>query len=246
MSMFRTSLALALLASATPVLAKPSDYAAAVADSARNDKNRVLDESRKPAEVLDFAGIRRGQVVADFMAGGGYYSEMIARTVGPQGSVYAMDPPSFYDAKGWEQPTARYRNIRLLIAPIAAMQLAPASIDTMFAHLTYHDLYWQSDKYKFPRNDVPAVLADWFRAVKPGGTVIVIDHVGPAGDPRDVVERLHRIDPERVKADMAAAGFVLEAESTLLQRSEDDLSKGVFDPAVRGKTSRFMLKFRRS
>lgn len=246
MSSLRISFALALLVSAAPVLAKPSDFAEAVADSARNDNNRALDESRKPAEVLDFAGIKRGQVVADFMAGGGYYSELIARSVGPQGTVYAMDPPSFYDAKSWEQTTARYRNIRLLVAQVAAMQLAPASIDTMFAHLTYHDLYWQSDKYRFPRNDVPAVLADWFRAVKPGGTVIVIDHVGPSGDPRDVVERLHRIDPERVKADMTATGFVLEAESTLLQRNEDDLSKGVFDPAVRGKTSRFMLKFRRS
>mgnify|MGYP002145408416 CR=1 FL=1 len=119
------------------------------------------------------------------------------------------------------------------------------SLDLIFTNLNYHDLYWESEKYKFPRVDVPPVLAGWFRAVKPGGHVVIVDHVGPAGDPREVANRLHRIDPERVKADMTAAGFVLEAESSVLRRSEDDHSKLVFDPAVRGNTDRFMLKFRR-
>jgi predicted methyltransferase len=243
MRLFTALLPLALVAA--PLAAKPTDYARAVADPARSEADRKLDASRQPAEVLDFAGVAKGQAIADFMAGNGYFTGLMAAAVGPKGTVYAMDPPSFHDPKAWEKgPNAR-ANIRILLAPVQAMKLAPASIDTMFAHLSYHDLYWESEKYKFPRIDVPAVLADWYRAVKPGGHVIVIDHWGPAGDPREVTDKLHRIDPDRVKADMAAAGFVLESESPMLRRSEDDRSKLVFDPAVRGKTDRFALKFRR-
>jgi len=125
------------------------------------------------------------------------------------------------------------------------MQLAPASIDSVFAHLVYHDLYWESDKYKFARVEPAAVAAAWFAALKPGGTVVIVDHAGPAGDTRALVEKLHRIDPATVKADMAAAGFELAGESAVLHRSDDDHSANVFDPKVRGKTDRFMLKFRK-
>jgi predicted methyltransferase len=245
MTTLRSALALALLALSAPALAKPSDFAAAVAQPARDAKERALDAARMPAEVLDFAGIKRGQVVVDYFTGSGYFADMFATAVGPKGTVYALNPTSFHDPKDFPAKLARHPNLRVLVADVPALQMAPASVDTLFNHLNYHDLYWESDKFKFARVDVPPVLAHWFSMVKPGGHVVIVDHMGPAGDPRDVVERLHRIDPERVKADMAAAGFVLEAESDLLRRSEDGLDKGVFDPAVRGKTSRFMLKFRR-
>lgn len=235
---------------AAPLSARPkasigSPVAAAVADTARSEKNRALDEGRKPAEVLAFTGVKPGQVVVDYFAGGGYYSELFSKLVGPTGTVYALDPDSFYDAKGWEPVLASHGNIRVLVAPVAGLQLAPASADLLFTNLNYHDLYWESAKYKFARVDVPAVLANWFSAIRPGGHVVIIDHAGPGGDPRKVADELHRIDPAQVKADMAAAGFVLEAESDMLRRSEDDHSKGVFDPAIRGKTDRFVLKFRR-
>lgn len=232
--------------SAPPLLAKPADpIAAAVADPARGAKNRELDASRMPAEVLAFTGIKPGMVVADYFAGGGYYTELFSRAVGPKGMVYALDPDVFFDAKGWEPILASHSNVRTLVAPVAGLQLAPGSVDILFTNLNYHDLYWESEKYKYVRVDVPAVLAGWFRAVKPGGSVVIIDHAGPAGDPREVADRLHRIDPERVKADMLAAGFVLDGESQILRRTDDDHSKNVFDPAVRGKTDRFVLRFRR-
>lgn len=154
-------------------------------------------------------------------------------------------PNSFYNAKGWEPVLASHNNVRVLVAPVAGLQLAPGSADLLFTNLNYHDLYWESAKYKFPRVDVPVVLAGWFRAVRPGGHVVIVDHAGPAGDTRKIADDLHRIAPERVKADMIAAGFVLEAESDVLHRSEDDHSKNVFDATVRGKTDRFVLKFRR-
>jgi predicted methyltransferase len=82
--------------------------------------------------------------------------------------------------------------------------------------------------------------------VKPGGTVAVIDHVAkPGGDTREVVEKLHRIDPAVVRADFERAGFVLEAQSEMLRVPEDDHSKNVFDPSIRGKTDRFVYRFRK-
>jgi len=237
--------AMAAALAAPPLAAKPADYAKVVADASRGEANRKLDDSRMPAAVLDFAGYERGDVVADFMAGGGYYTELISRVVGPQGRVYALEPTSFYDPKVWDKLTVANRNVASLVAPVSAMQLAPASIDSVFAHLVYHDLYWESDKYKFARVEPAAVAAAWFAALKPGGTVVIVDHAGPAGDTRALVEKLHRIDPATVKADMADAGFELAGESAVLHRSDDDHSANVFDPKVRGKTDRFMLKFRK-
>jgi predicted methyltransferase len=73
----------------------------------------------------------------------------------------------------------------------------------------------------------------------------LIDHAAAPGSPAETGGTLHRIDPEIVKRDFAAAGFVLEAESDVLRNPSDDLTKGVFDPAVRRKTDRFVLRFRR-
>ncbi len=231
---------------APPLLAKPADYTPILADPLRSDAMRKLDEGRLPAQVLDFAGVKKGQTVLDFFAGSGYYSLLLARAVGPKGAVYATNVAGENDDKAWAPFASKIPQLHVMVMPIPAMQFAPRSLDLIFTNLNYHDLYWESDKYKFPRVDVAPVLAGWFTAVKPGGHVVIIDHAAnPGGDPRDVTERLHRIDPERVKADMLAAGFVLEAESSVLRRSEDDHSKLVFDPAVRGKTDRFMLKFRR-
>lgn len=244
----RSLIPLALLGAAiqvAPLAAKQHPIAAALTGPGRSEANRKLDAARMPAQVLAFAGVQRGQVVIDYFAGNGYYTELLAPLVGPKGVVYVTNPANFHDAKVWEPLQARHRNVRAMAGPIAATQFAPASADLLFTHLNYHDLYWESDKFKYPRVDVPTVLAGWFRALKPGGHVVIVDHAGPGGDPREVAEKLHRIDPARVKADMAAAGFVLVGESDVLRRSEDKHEKGVFDPSLRGNTDRFILKFKR-
>ena len=240
------ALAAPLLAKPAISLPKPAPYAAWLADPLRTDDMRKLDEGRMPAAVLAFAGVKPGQTVLDFFAGSGYYSLLLARAVGPKGQVFAANPPGENDPKAWEPLAGKVPQLHVMVAEIPQMQYAPRSLDLIFTNLNYHDLYWESEKYHFPRVEVPRVLASWFTQVKPGGHVVIIDHAAdPGGDPREVTDKLHRIDPERVKTDMAAAGFVFESESNVLRRSEDDHSKLVFDPAVRGKTDRFMLKFRR-
>ena len=115
----------------------------------------------------------------------------------------------------------------------------------MMINLNYHDVYWESAKYKVKRMEPDAFLKTVFTAMKPGGIIGVIDHVGAAGDTRAIVEKVHRIDPAVVKADFERAGFKLEAESELLRNPADDHTLLVFDEKIRGKTDRFMFRFRK-
>lgn len=233
----------------TQALAADANIAAAVAAPDRPERDTKLDESRKPAQTLEFLGLKPGDQVLDVMAGGGYYTRIMAQIVGDKGKVVAMDAPSFVTSeqalRSWADLITRPDNIELSLQFYSNFKAADNSYDFALLHLVYHDAYWESEQYSFPRAEPAEYLAGLFRAMKPGGTVGVIDHVGPAGDPRQVVEAMHRIDPETVKADFAKAGFILEAEGDFLSDPADDHSKNVFDPSIRGKTDRFVMKFRK-
>ena len=243
----------ALIALSVPAIATaaPADVAGAVASADRPAEAVELDAGRKPAEVLTFLGLERGDRVLDLMAGSGYYTEIMARAVGPKGSVIALEPPIFYDGDdkakaNWAALRQRNPNVSLQLQMPGEIALAPNSLDLTLMHLVYHDAYWESEKYKYPRLDPDSLLRKIFAATKPGGIVGVIDHVAaPGGDTRQVVDKLHRIDPAVVRADFERAGFVLDGESDLLRVASDDKSKLVFDPAVRGKTDRFVYRFRK-
>ena len=247
MALIGTGLALAM---ATPVEAKPIDpVAAAVADSAhRSPDNVALDAGRKPAELLKFLGLRPGMRVADMFGGNNYWGEILAPAVGPTGRVTIWLPTQFYDTKANSKLTAlaaAHPNVRWQSSAFAEPNLLPNAFDLMVLNLDYHDVYWESAKYGVTRMDPDQWLKIVYAAMKPGGIVGVIDHVGPAGDPRAVVEKMHRIDPATVKADFKRTGFKLEGESALLRNAADDHSLQVFDPKIRGKTDRFVLKFRK-
>jgi predicted methyltransferase len=217
--------------------------AAAIADPGRDAESRALDDGRKPAAVLAFAGLHRGDAVADWGPGAGYYTELLADAVGPKGLVYAVGIAANYNAEKWAPVLTRHPTIRPLYVAGEAQALAPGSLDVIFAHLEYHDLYWTSAKYHYPTRDVDAVVRNWFAALRPGGRVIVIDHAATGGDPRETADKFHRIDPARVQADFAKAGFVLDGQSSALHREDDPHGVSVFDPSVRGHTDRFVFRF---
>ncbi|MEP7222190.1 MAG: methyltransferase [Novosphingobium sp.] len=231
-----------LMLCAPPLAAKPADFARVLADPARSADNRAMDEGRDPADVLDFAGLRRGDVVADYSAGGGYYTELLASAVGAKGKVLALVGPRYYKADPWDKLRAAHANVTLIVSP--NLDLAPRSVDMVFTHLVFHDLFLPPRSGETPPS-AEHVLANWFAAVRPGGHVIVADHAGPAGDVSQIAGSLHRIDPAAAQAAMERAGFVLEGKSDVLHRSADDHTLRVFDPVLRGKTDRFVMKFRR-
>ena len=246
-----TALAASLCLTAAPAFAQTAtDFAAAVSGPGRPADQIALDASRHPAEVLAFLGLKKGMTTADIMAGAGYYSEIMARVVGHRGKVLAFEPRQFYDGDdkakaAWVALSGRAANASVTSYPFDGFAAPANSFDFTLLHLVYHDLYWESEKYKVPRTDPAVFLRTLYAATKPGGIVGVIDHVALPGDTRATVEKFHRIDPEVVKRDFLAAGFVLEAESPMLRVASDDHSKTVFDPAVRGQTDRFVYRFRK-
>jgi predicted methyltransferase len=134
----------------------------------------------------------------------------------------------------------KYANVELLTGPIDKPGL-PAKLDAVFIRQNYHDLH---DKFMGPA-DVAAFNKNVFAALKPGGVYVVLDHAAVAGSGLAGTEGLHRIDEATVKAEVLAAGFKLDGESKILANPEDDHTKFVFHPSVRGKTDQFLLRFRK-
>jgi predicted methyltransferase len=224
--------------------------AAAIASPDRPKSDVEQDARRKPQQVLEFAGVAPGMHVIDVFSAGGYYTELLARTVGATGQVIAYNNPPYasFAAKGIAERYAgdRLSNVRQVTCTIEALELIPASLDLAIFIMSYHDLYWRPDDGSWPATDPHLLLGKLYAALKPGGTVVVQDHVAnPGGEPDKVVADLHRIDPSVVKRDFAKAGFVFDGESPLLANPGDDHTKLVFDEAIRGKTDRFLFRFRK-
>jgi predicted methyltransferase len=222
--------------------------AEALADPARPADEVALDPLRKPAEVIAFAGLKPGDRVADFMAGNGYFTRIFSRVVGPAGRVYAFLPAqqlancSADETAGTKalQHDPRYTNVQVLID--AADRFAvPEALDVVWMSLGYHDLH---DSFMQPV-DIARLNAAVFRALKPGGVYLLVDHVAAAGSGLRDTETLHRIDPESLRAEVTAAGFVLAGESAVLRNPDDSHALRVFDPAIRRHTDQVAFKFRK-
>lgn len=241
-------LATALLGLAMPAIAgKPADksYAAALADTARPEAQRARDEARKPAELLTFAGIKKGQIVADYIMGGGYLTHILAGAVGPKGKVYAYQPVEFvtYRAEyGTEQDAvaAARTNVKPLRSLISDFAL-PEPADVIITVQNFHDLYLKPMPPGTPDKGVAAL----YNALKPGGTLVVVDHAANAGTGSDAADTLHRIDPAFTRATLEKAGFRFDGELKAWRNADDPHSANVFDPAIRGKTDQFAYRFRK-
>ena len=225
------------------------DYAATLAAPGRPAADREQDDWRKPAESLAFFAVQPGMSALDLFAGAGYYTELLSAAVGPTGHVVAHNNKAYLDGVG-EELTRRFADARLAnVEQVAAeaneLELTPGQFDFVLLSAAYHDVYYVNEPRNWPKIDGPRLLAELHESMKPGATLVVIDHAAPPGSPEETGGTLHRIDPAIVKRDFAAAGFVLDAESDVLRNPADDYTKNVFDPAVRAKTDRFMLRFRR-
>lgn len=223
-------------------------YALAVDNPARPDADRERDANRKPAKVLEFVGITPGMTVLDLFSGGGYYSELIAAVVGTDGHVDAHSNAAYLNFVGDEfkdrHANERLGNVTVLMAENNELELDAGRYDAVFLALTFHDFYLDSAD-GWPAIDVPALLAELYDGLKPGGVVGIIDHFAPRGSGKEAAGSLHRIAPGIVIAEMQKAGFELDAENDMLRNPDDDLSKSVFDPALRGNTDRYILRFRK-
>ncbi|WP_298162809.1 methyltransferase [Brevundimonas sp.] len=219
-------------------------YAAVLAGSDRPEADTARDAARKTAETLAFAEVSPGETIGDMIIGGGYFTRVFASVVGDEGQVIAWQPAEFiaFQASYGEALAAAdaLDNVTGIRSPIGAPEF-PAGMDLIFTAQNYHDLHLQP----FPEDTAAKVNAAVFAALKPGGLYVIIDHAATAGAGIGVANTLHRIDIADVKREVEAAGFVLDGESGILLNAEDPLTANVFDPSIRGRTSQFMLRFRK-
>jgi predicted methyltransferase len=226
----------------------PGYISAAISDSARPADQVEQDAWRLPASLIEFAGIKPGDKVADFMSGNGYFTRIFSRVVGPKGHVYAYLPtqqlancaPDETAGTTALKTDHRYSNVEVLIAPSDSFA-TPEKLDVIWTALDYHDLH---DKFMIPTN-VAKLNVAIFNSLKPGGVFLIVDHVAAPGSGLRDTETLHRIDPDTIRSEVAQAGFVFEAQSDVLRNPEDSHSLHVFDSAIRHKTDQVVIRFRK-
>lgn len=234
--------ALLLLATGEALAADaPAYVSSAVADATRPKDDIAADALRDPADTLAFAGVKPGMVVGELFPGGGYFTRMLSDVVGPKGKVFGLENAGWTDAVSADQQLLAgpgLRNVTLDVEPFGQFKL-PQPIDLFWITQNYHDLHIA----KYGAVDMADFNHRVFAALKPGGIYFILDHQANPGTTLDQIAVLHRIEKAQVIREVTAAGFKLVAEGDFLHRPVDDHSKTIFDPAIRGHTDQFALKF---
>jgi predicted methyltransferase len=228
-------------ATAAPT-ATSAHITAAVSDTGRPQADKDLDPMRKPADMMAFAEVQAGDKAGELIPGGGYMTRVLSKSVGPTGKVYLFNGPPRQAGQpqafqGILDDDANYPNVEFVQTDFVTLK-SPEPLDLVWTSQNYHDLHNPG------RNiDINAVNTSVLNALKPGGLYVVLDHQSKAGTDFDA--QLHRIDSERVKREVLAAGFEFVGESDVLRNPDDPRDKGVFDASIRRKTDQFILKFRK-
>ncbi len=240
----------AALAAARPIKPDRQAIEASIASPDRPQADREQDAWRKPGVILSFLGARPGLRVIDYLAADGYYSELLARIVGPKGQVIVYNNGGYAGFAGQDLvnrfANKRVANTAFKVAEISELKLPARSLDAALFVMSYHDVYYTPRNAKAPMGDAAQMVGTLFGALKPGGIVVVEDHIAaPGSDPTDSVQKLHRIDPEAVKRVFEQSGFKFDGEDDSLRNPADDHTKLVFNPAIRHKTDQFIYRFRK-
>ena len=222
--------------------------ARALADTNRPARDRARDKRDRICEVLAFASIAPGEIVADFLPFRGYYTRLFAALVGAAGRAYAVVPEDLTRieriAKGRAEIVlfaASEPTIELASGPVAQAGALPEPVDLFWISENYHDLH---NAFMGPV-DIGAFNAAVFAALKPGGRLIIIDHVAAEGARVDVTAKLHRIEPAFARREIEAAGFKWDGASDALANPADRHASSIFARGVRYHTDRFIHRFRK-
>jgi predicted methyltransferase len=223
-------------------LAAPRAYiASAVADPGRPKDDVASDALRDPADTLAFAGVKPGMRIGELFPGGGYYSRMLSDVVGPKGKVFGTENAGWKGAVKADKALIAEPcrgNVALDVEPFGQLKLPPG-LDLFWITQNYHDLKIA----QYGVVDIAAFNRAVFAALKPGGVYFILDHQANQGTTLEQIAVLHRIQKDTVIREVTAAGFRLAAEGKFLNRPGDDHTKTIFDPAIRGKTDQYALKF---
>jgi predicted methyltransferase len=242
-------LSAALLALAAPIAAQaqtvPAPITTALADAGRPAADKDRDAARHPGEILAFAEVAPGEKVADFIMGGGYWTRILAGVVGSKGKVYAYQPAEFIKfraAYADEQKAAVEGRANVVPSSDSLLSVAfPEPLDTIVTVQNWHDLHLKA----WPAGSAKAIAKKLYDSLKPGGVLLVIDHVANADPDFALPQTLHRIDPAAARAEIESVGFKFDGELPLLRNAADPHTANVFSPELRGKTDQFIYRFRK-
>jgi predicted methyltransferase len=205
-------------------------------------------DQAKQSELIRFARVDAGATVIDVYPGGGDWTRLFSDVVGPEGRVYSFVPAEVAhfknDPVGLMRTLAKEpgrENVDAVSADLVAMSKATQPADVLWMHLFYHDLHTALIKDKGATAD--AFNRAVYERLKPGGRYVIVDHAAAIGAGTSEAQSLHRIDPASVRKEVEAAGFMLDAESTMLANKDDPHSVKVFDPSIKGETDRFAYRF---
>jgi predicted methyltransferase len=227
---------------------------AATVEQAMNKPGRLpadiaRDAHSHPEAVIPLLQLQSGDRVADIWAGSGYYSELLGSVVGEEGEVLLINNAAYqqFAAKSLAErfEGRQLTGVTVHQAEAEDLGLGEQQLNAAVIIMSYHDIYHVDDKNGWRAIDQAGFLRQIFTGLKPGGRFLIVDHVAESGSGSRDAQELHRIDPEFARSDIESYGFVFEASSDVLRNPDDDHSLMVFDPAIRGKTDRFLLVFRK-
>ncbi len=221
---------------------KTPNYEAIVASADRSDADRQTDQRRQPTKMLTFAGVQTGMKILDMDASAGYSTELLARTVGPAGTVYAQDSAAVIErfVKDKFDIRAQKPAMKNVVHVVRDFDdpIPPdvSGLDMITFFFAYHDItYMQVDRAVMNKK--------MFAALKPGGFLIIADHSAKPGEGTSVAKTLHRIEESTLRQEIEAAGFKLVAEGDFLRNPEDPRDAAVFRPQV--PNDEFVLKYQK-
>jgi len=234
-----TALGIAALVSACAVTAP--NYSDIVAAPDRSEADRLNDQRRKPVELYGFTGARPGMKVLDMGAGGGYSTELLARSIAPGGIVYSQTPPDLFPGarKAYQaraQSPAMKNAVRLERSFDDPLPPGVTGFDLITFFFFYHDtVHLGVDRTRMNRQ--------LYEALKPGGILILADHSARPGDGASVTKSLHRIEESVVRRELDAAGFQFVSEGGFLRNPADTRDTPVTKNQV--PNDEFVLKYRK-
>jgi predicted methyltransferase len=218
------------------------DYAAVLAAPDRSDNDRQADKRRDPTPLLTFAGVRPGMKVLDMGAGGGYSTELMARVVAPNGTVFGQNPADLPDkpkaAFEARMATPAMKNAVADVRPFD--DPVPPGMDNSFDLITF--LFYYHDT-TYMNVDRAAMDKKLFAAVKPGGFLVIADHSALPGQGTTVGKTLHRIEESTLRQEVEAAGFKTVDQGNFWRSAADTHDFPSFKPTV--PVDNFVLKFQK-
>jgi predicted methyltransferase len=148
-------------------------------------------------KIVAAAGLKPGMAMADIGAGTGLFTLHFAQAVGADGKVFAVEiAKNFLEHIKARASKASASNVQTILCTERSVELPESSIDLAFICDVYHH-------FEFPS----ASLATLHKALKPGGTLVLIDFKRIPGETSDFIMGHVRAGQEVFEAEVIAAGF---------------------------------------